>query len=328
MKKIITAIDNTEINKLLKKEEDIKIISKDISYKEGILEQLEKNKEVDIIIINEKIDGEIQLNQLIKKIKEKIKNIEIIIITENKNKIINEIYRFKKIKIYETNKIKIKKLISIINNENSNKEKDIKKEEENIIISISGAEGVGKTVTSIIFSKINLKENNLIIDFNKEENQDMPNILNIENKNNIQKINKKIDFISTNKILKIKNILNKYEKVIIDLGNKIKKEEKEIILKKCNKNIILIEPNIIGIKKGKKIINEYLENLKIEKDKIVILINKKNKYSIDKEIIQKIFKNIKIIGEIKNNYKYDKFKKIKKKYKKYRNKRIAIKKYL
>ena len=77
MKKIITAIDNAEINKLLKKEEDIKIISKDISYKEGILEQLEKNKEVDIIIINEKIDGEIQLNKLIKKIKEKIKNIEI-----------------------------------------------------------------------------------------------------------------------------------------------------------------------------------------------------------------------------------------------------------
>ena len=307
MKKIITAIDNAEINKLLKKEEDIKIISKDISYKEGILEQLEKNKEVDIIIINEKIDGEIQLNKLIKKIKEKIKNIEIIIITENKSKIINEIYRFKKVKIYETNKIRIKKLISIINNENFNKEKNIKKEKENIIISISGAEGVGKTVTSIIFSNINLKENNLIIDFNKEENQDMPNILNIENKNNIQKINKKIDLISTNKILKVKNILNKYEKVIIDLGNKIEKEEKEIILKKCNKNIILIEPNIIGIKKGKKIIKEYLENLKIKKDKIIILINKKNKYSIDKEIIQKIFKNIKIIGEIKNNYKYDKY---------------------
>ena len=53
MKNIITAIDDSEINKLLKKQENLKIICKDISYKEGILEQIEKNKKIDLAIINE-----------------------------------------------------------------------------------------------------------------------------------------------------------------------------------------------------------------------------------------------------------------------------------
>ena len=50
---------------------------------------------------------------------------------------------------------------------------------------------------------------------------------------------------------------------------------------------------------------EYIEILKIKKNKIFILINKSNKYSINKKIIENIFKKIKIIGEIKNNSKYE-----------------------
>ena len=95
MKNVITAIDNSEINEKLKKEKNIKIISKDILYKEGILEQIEENKKINLIIIKEKLDGEILIKELIKKIKSKIKNIEIIIITENKNKLIEEIKKFK-----------------------------------------------------------------------------------------------------------------------------------------------------------------------------------------------------------------------------------------
>ena len=44
MKKILTAVDNPTLNIRLKEEKDIKIIGKDIPYKEGILEFLEKNK--------------------------------------------------------------------------------------------------------------------------------------------------------------------------------------------------------------------------------------------------------------------------------------------
>ena len=104
MKNIITAIDDSEINKILKKQENLKVICKDISYKEGILEQIEKNKKIDLAIINEKIDGDISLNELIKKIKEKIRNIEIIIITEKSDEIQNEICRFKNIKFMKRKK--------------------------------------------------------------------------------------------------------------------------------------------------------------------------------------------------------------------------------
>ena len=306
MKNIITALDDSEINKILKKEENIKIICKDISYKEGILEQIEKNKDVNLVIINEEIDGEITLNKLIKKIKEKIKNVEIIIISKNKKEIMSEIYRFKKVYVYETNKIKIKKLMSMINIEDIKKEQKISKNNIKNLISISGAEATGKTLISIIFFKFNSEKNSIIIDFNSEENQDISTVLYSKRKNR-EKENQ-VEFISTNKISKVDDILKseKYKNIIIDLGNKIQKEEKAKILKQSKKIIILIEPNLIGIKKCENILNYYLNILKIKKEKIFILINKKNKYSIDKEIIEKIFKDIKIISEIKNNIKFEK----------------------
>lgn len=306
MKNIITALDNTEISKALQKENNLEIISKDISYKEGIIEQLEKNKKVDLVIINENIDGDIEINELIRKIKEKVRNIEIIIITTDKNKILKEINRFKKIELYETNKIKIKKLISLINSNTSNIKKNNKI--NNNIICISGTEGVGKSVTSIIFSKLSFSSNNLLIEFNSNLNQDISTIFNIEDRNDIQKLDKKIKFISTNKILKVENIFNKnnYENIIIDLGNKIENKDKIKLLESSQKIIILLEPNLLGLKKCKNILYYYINELKIKKESFVLLINNKAKDSIDKKIIKNIFKEIKIIGEINNIDKYNK----------------------
>ena len=69
MKKIITAINNPKLNEELKKERNFEIIGKDIQYREAILEILEKNKNIDLIILSEKIEGEIKLEKLIEKIK-------------------------------------------------------------------------------------------------------------------------------------------------------------------------------------------------------------------------------------------------------------------
>ncbi len=367
MLNILTAIDDFEVTKVLGNEDYINVISKDISYREGILEQIEINKKIDLIIIDEKIDGEIKIKELIKKIKEKIKNIKIIIVTNNENKIKEEIKRFKRIKIYETNKIKIKKLLKIIDYEENikdekidlNNEKNflseetikenkknfnnkfpiekksknfenemiIEKNEEDFnneiiqkyiaedtweknlnkknIISISGARSCGKTMIAIVFSKINFKSKTLLIDFNSEEKQDILTIFNKKNKKEIQTINKNIKVFSTNRATKIKEILKKeeFENIFIDIGYKEKNEK--LILKMCKKNIVLIEPNLLGIKNCKKLLNYYLKELKIKKNKILILVNKKNKFSIDKSILKNIFKNIKIIGEIKNNFKYE-----------------------
>ena len=89
------------------------------------------------------------------------------------------------------------------------------------------------------------------------------------------------------------------------MGNKIRKEEKQFILTN-SKIITIIEPNLIGIKKGDILIKHYIKDLKINEENIKILINKKNKNSIYKELIKKIFNEINIIGEIKYNNKYEK----------------------
>ena len=78
--KIITAINNPKLNDELKNEKNIEIICKDIFYKEGILEILENEINIDYIIINSQLEGEIKLNKLIEKIIEKNEKIKIIFI--------------------------------------------------------------------------------------------------------------------------------------------------------------------------------------------------------------------------------------------------------
>ena len=55
MKTIIIAIDNPKIYNEIKRNSNIKIIGKDLIYKEAVLEILERNKNIDIIILFEKI---------------------------------------------------------------------------------------------------------------------------------------------------------------------------------------------------------------------------------------------------------------------------------
>ena len=69
MKNIITAINNPELNNEIKKEKNLKIINKDIIYKEGIIEILEEKKEINLIIINYDLPGKIEIEDLVNKIK-------------------------------------------------------------------------------------------------------------------------------------------------------------------------------------------------------------------------------------------------------------------
>ena len=83
MKKIITAIGDEYINKELKKEENLKIILNDIQYREGIIEVLEEFQDINFIILNTLLQGDIEIKELIKHINIINKNIKIIIISEN-----------------------------------------------------------------------------------------------------------------------------------------------------------------------------------------------------------------------------------------------------
>ena len=125
--KIITALDNPKTNEKLKEETNFEIIGNDIQYQEGVIEILEKNEEIDLLIISELLSGEIEFIKLIEKIKLINKKIEIIVILKDENEETKNYLISKGIfNIVYNNEITIKELIILINNiKNKNKEIEI-----------------------------------------------------------------------------------------------------------------------------------------------------------------------------------------------------------
>ena len=121
---IITAILNEKINEELSKQKDITIVCKDILYQEALLEILEKNKNIDFLILNSNLPGERKIIEIIKIIKEKYKKIKIILFTE---KIEEDLFYLKVYKKYSIKELNKDLIISIIKNKNI-KINNIKKE--------------------------------------------------------------------------------------------------------------------------------------------------------------------------------------------------------
>jgi len=264
---ILTAINNEKIFKELKNKNNIKIISNNIQYKEGIIEILEKNNNVDFIIISENINGQIKIEELIKRTKKINSKINIIIIL-NKKDLIKEEYLIKnKIKFIYEEKITVEKITDKIFDKNR-------------IIGILGSSGCGKTITTNILSELLLKykdKKTLII---KDYEKDKIKI--------IEKINK---------------IKNNYDYIFIDIQKLNNyKFYKEII----DENILILNPNILEINKIKKfiinnkieaktILNNYNENSISEE----IL---KNIFKNKIKIIEKIENNKRYNLIINNNF--------------------------
>ena len=375
MKKIITAIGNEILNKKLKKENDFEVIIEDIQYKEGIIEYLEKENNIDILIISELLPGNIELKELIEKIKNINSNIEIIIFLENKNtELENYLYAKGIYNIFYNNQIESEEIIKIIINKNieiNNELKEIKqmllekqknkvnnkkiilnklinifnkkqkydlKEEK--IISVTGTNGVGKSIFTINLanSLSNSKNKILIIDFdilnnslhtilgikkysqkirNKIKNNNLLKEIKIEEL--IIKINSKIDLVSGINLLfdskykisseKVKNILSKlkekYEIIIIDTSSECFFDYTKEIIKNSNLNIFILEANLLEIKKAKNLLNIYINNWKIPQESINILFNKYNENSIDISILKKIFSEFNILGKLSFNPQYN-----------------------
>ena len=55
--KVLTAIGNENLNNILKNQNEFEILENDIFYKEGILEFLEKNNNVDIFVMGDDWKG-------------------------------------------------------------------------------------------------------------------------------------------------------------------------------------------------------------------------------------------------------------------------------
>ena len=336
MKTIIIAIDNPKIYNETKRNSNIKIIGKDLIYKEAVLEILEKNKNIDIIILYEKILGEINFFELIKKIKNINKKIKIIIILENKNeKLENELKKINIKNIYLKNKINSKKIIQIINEKNNKIKNNNKKINKN-----KNIKKINSKINYLIFlkkikDKKFLKEN-LINNFRKNffilKTLNRIKIKSQKNsKHNSKRKNETIVFIQNKKNLKSLVSLqlnqklkeNKSKTVIINLTNSTKNKtnyktnyyiqkeiEKELKKYKNKKSILnLLKNEKISNKKNIKQKNIKKIKIKLNKNKIIkkyklkiykIKNKNNNKYLKNKKIEKNKTENKKIIKKIKN----------------------------
>ena len=268
--KVLTAIGNENLNNILKEQDEFEILENDIFYKEGILEFLEKNNDVDILILYENLAGEINIINLINKIKIINNEINIFFILENKNDELEKILKKENIKnIFYINEINVNDFIDKIKNAKiNNNEKLI--EEINLLKNI-----INKKDEELIKYKNSNFENKKLVILIGEENVGKTTILN--NLKNIYWREDIFEFkeMNMNDYLEIKN--------------------------ETYKIIFVLERKIDKIKFCKKIINELIFKNKISPEKINIIFNKIDNYSINKNISKSILKNINVIGNIKLN---------------------------
>lgn len=319
MKKVITAIGNNKLNEKLKEYKECEVLSDDINTEEKLLEFLE-NEEINILFISSLIIQEYNVQELFKIIMNM--HPEIFIVFFNVDKMGFEQGKNLKIKVFEDIQIQKEELEELINREEENMQNGCK------VISVFGARGIGKSTFSTFFAK-NVEKSNLktlLIDFDLDENS-IKTILKIRKNpkftGNVKDLiitkeknfdvlcdlniifpqGEKIDFFKVHEIIGV--LKKEYDLIIIDTSSNFDNEYTKRIFYNSQDVFFLIEPNILGIKKAKSIL-EVLENdWKIDMSKIKMIINKSNIYQISESIIEEIFPSLKIYGKIKYNDAYN-----------------------
>lgn len=196
----------------------------------------------------------------------------------------------------------------------------------------------GKTSFISICAKLSKAKRILIIDFDLENNnlhsvfginklskeikeklkdEEFQNEFRLKEKNIknlIVKVDKNLDIISCANIIfdkdyvykkaNIEEMLNElkrqYEIIFLDISSVRENEKiKNTLLENSDKIICLTGGNLIEIKKTISILDEK------QKDKTFIIYNKKNKYSVNKKMLELLLFKFKIIGTLNYDFKYD-----------------------
>lgn len=342
MKRAITAVNNKKIIEKISKNKNFKIIFNNLEYREGILEVIEKIKNIDVIIISELIPGEISIEELIKKIRKINKKIEIIFIL-NKNDLekINKLKELKINKIYieDKNNEKIKNKINILKINNEKIKKNTKKIKNKKIINIFGKNKSGKTTIIILILNYLLKnkEKILIININKKIEKYYLKKIKIINNNKFIKINKyeknlyniekNMDLIFCTKYKQIKNnfeeLKKMYDYILIDNMENEKLQMEYFFNKDYIRNILVIDSEKLGMSELQRLTKKLKKYEQNQRRSLHIIENKYKVSSVSPAVIKEIFEKEIEIHEI---YKKRYYKKILEKF--LQNKKIKINKLL
>ena len=243
------------------------MLCSDIQYKEGILEYLEEKQNVDYIILNESLEGEIEVQELINLIRKKVKNVKIIIVSnenideekiikklKNEEKKIKPEIKQKIIKKYNETENKFNKEIEKLKKEESNyrnkksifsqktlpinnifySQKNNQSENNENVVCILGPNGIGKSVFSILLAQSMENKKCVIIDFDIL-NQSLHTMLGVKKyKEKIKKGISKNDLINHNQdfekyIIKTKMNIDLLSGMNLILDAKYKLSSKKIV---------------------------------------------------------------------------------------------------
>ena len=316
MKKVLTAIGNPMLNQKIKELEDYAVLADDLKTDEELIEWLERVEQIDILFLCSNVIHNYSVDEFIEIIK-KIQEDILIIFFKNET-IESSVKEDESLKIYNEFDFDFKILEKIL-------QKSIQKKIKHFTcktIAISGVNGVGKSTFSTFLAK-NVENKNvktLLIDFDLEENQihtllkvkKQPQLVNSV-KDLIINIGKNIDalchldmiFQDKTKVdfFKIQEILGtlkeEYNLIIIDTSAKLENEYTKRIFYNSDNIIFLLEPNILGIKKSKNMLEVFENDWKIPNEKINLLLNKTNMYQISDSIIQELFPEMKFLGKMR-----------------------------
>ena len=280
MKKVITAIGNEKLNIELKKEKNIEIITNDIQYKEGILEALEKYHDVDYLILNNSLQGNINLEELIIEINIINKKIKIIIVLENKNEELEKkLYQKNIYRILYNNEFEISELLKIIFEDNL-KNEELKEE-------------INK-LKKIILEREQIQKEDI---YKKERN----------------KLKNKINNLLNYKLIKTKSKRKQFKNNIIKSAENNKKNNRKNNIKKNTQKIFcIIGPSgvgksIITINLSKTFMYSNNKILIIDFDfsnnSIQTILGIKNNSKTNNKKVSTLEKNNSIFNNINNNLK-------------------------
>lgn len=328
--KILVALDNKEIKEKLNIKYGNKVYNYDFSYKEDVIEYLNRYRDDYIILTRLDLPGNVSYKEYILNLKNLSNNSKIVIIVNKLNvddrKFLyaNEIFN-----IIEGNEIDIDVIYNQIETEDKIVYKTIYKQpDENNTkrsIAVLGTNGAGKSFVSYLIAnsiaKYTKKDVALIsidsknscqeilgnincIDYETSEyiNEISKNEENVEKYVNQSNYYKNLWYIisknnynqKNNNNINIKkfieNLENKYNYVVFDTSTCYLNTDVSQLIDWVDEIIFVINPNYISLKQAKFLLDFLSNSLNVKNNKIKIVVNKIGEFSLDIRQIKSILK--------------------------------------